>query len=279
MATIKVGIIDDGYPVLDEKFLTTERIEELTTSAEDWGQEESLRELSIKLTGKSRIWKKRIQFSGFNHPQTFKENNDFSSDFLIYDWEYKPVSASTEDFFDILNETSSKIFIYSAYDKIDRIPELLVDDKFAKFRAENRYEIKSKGNDDDTDAIIGAIMKKFEDGEDVIWEGLPIRIIPSRHLIDQEDFWKIKSVVGTETLLGFAQEVKLFNEQSIEELFSKLPDTYFIDTKKNILSSAETELLSMGFGKLQKITALEALKAFTMDKLEEAKEKGYAEIK
>ncbi len=279
MATIKVGIIDDGYPTLGEKFLSNERIDELIRVEENWGQEESLRDLSIQLSGKSRIWKRRIQFQAFNHPQTYKENNDFKSDFLIYDWEYKPVAASTDDFLEILNVTSSKIFIFSAYDTIDKIPQLLEDDKFQKFKAQGRIDIKSKGNDDDINQIVAGIMEKFESGEDAIWETIPIKIIPSRHLIDKDDFWKIKSVVGTETLLEFTKQVTLFNEENIEMLFNKMTDVYFIDAKKNILASAETELLTLGFGKLQEIKAFDALKAFTIDKLEEAKEKGYTEIK
>lgn len=279
MATVRVGIIDDGYPTLGEKLLSTERIDELIRNEEDWGQEESLRDLSIQLSGKSRIWKRRIQFQAFNHPQTFKEQNDFNSDFLIYDWEYKPVAASTDDFFEILNVTHSKIFIFSAYDTIDKIPQLLDEDRFHKFKMESRYVIMNKGEDDNINQIIKGIMEKFESGEDVTWEGIPIKIIPSRHLIDKDDFWKIKSVVGTETLIEFAKQVNIFNEENIEMLFNKITDNYFIDSKKNILSSAETELLKHGYGKMQKISAIEALKAFTIEKLEEAKEKGYTEIK
>lgn len=279
MAIVKVGIIDDGYPTLGEKHLSTERIDQLIRDEEDWGQEEGLRELSIQLSSKSRIWKRRIQVQAFNHPQTFREYQDFDSDFLIYDWEYKPVSASTDDFYEILNATSSKIFIFSAYDTIDKIPQLLDDDKFRKFKMEDRFDIMDKGTDDNINTIIEGIMSKFQGGEDVVWENTPIKIIPSRHLIDKDDFWKLKSVIGTDALLEFAKQVSIFNEENIEKLFDKIQDVYFIDAKKNILSSAETELLNYGFGKLQAISALEALKAFTIDKLEEAKEKGYTEIK
>jgi hypothetical protein len=279
MATVRVGIIDDGYPVMGEKKLSIERIEQLTTPENDWGQEESLRELSIQLSSKSRIWKRKIDFQAFNHPQTFKEEQNFVSDFLIYDWEYKPVAASVDDFYEILQLTNSKIFIYSAYDKIDRIPELLDEDRFQKFRKKERYEIRSKGSDDDTEAIVNKIMSKFESGEDIVWEDIFITIIPSRYLIDNEDFWKIKSIVGTTNLYKFAKKQKVFNEKSIEKLFTEMEDLFFIDSRKNILSSFEGEILNAGFGKMQKISSIEALQAFGIDKLEEAKEKGYTEIK
>lgn len=279
MATVRVGIIDDGYPVMGEKNLSIERIEQLTTPENDWGQEESLRELSIQLSSKSRIWKRKIEFQAFNHPQTFKEEQNFSSDFLIYDWEYKPVAASVDDFYEILQLTNSKIFIYSAYDKIDKIPELLDEDRFQKFRKQERYEIRSKGSDYDTDAIMKRIMDKFESGEEVVWENISIKIIPSRYLIDHEEFWKIKSIVGASNLYSFAKKINVFDENSIETLFKEMMDLFFIDSKKNILSSFESEILNAGYGKMQKISAIEALQAFGIDKLEEAKEKGYTEIR
>jgi hypothetical protein len=280
MTTINVGIIDDGYPVLGDKRLSLETIEKLTTSEENWGQEESLRELSISLSSESRKWKRRIQFEAFNHPQTFKEEVKNNHDFLIYDWEYKPVAASTDDFYDILQSTTSKIFIYSAYDKIDKIPILLGEEKFQQFQQQNRFEIKSKGSDEDTEDIIKSIMDKFNNGEDVIWENIKINIKPSRYLIDSDDFWKIKSIVGVEYLFNYVKHKNnTFDEESIEKLFDEYKDLFYIDSNKNILSSFETDLLKAGFGKLQQLTAIEALQAFGIDKLEEAKEKGYTEIK
>ena len=84
MGQVKVGIIDDGYPVMDENRFSIERINALIQN-ENWGSEESLRDLNIRLTSESLISKKRIRLEGFNHPETYINSNEFDSDFLIYD--------------------------------------------------------------------------------------------------------------------------------------------------------------------------------------------------
>lgn len=280
MAQVKIGIIDDGYPVMDEKRLPPEKISQLVQD-ENWGTEESLRDLNIRLTSEWMIWKKRIHVESYNHPETFITEKQYDSDFLIYDWEYKPTCEPHDQLFEILNLTQSKIFIYSAYDKIDRIPEILDDARFKPFQQANRYEIMSKSSDEHADEIIDEIMEKFKSGEKFNWKGLDLIIRPSKHVIDADDFWLLRALIGSESIIEELkkQDTNVIDETSIQKMFEHSPFKFFMDKTKSILSASNNQLVASKLGELQELPMIEALNTFGIDKLEEAREKGFTKIK
>jgi hypothetical protein len=278
MAQLKVGIIDDGYPG-DTPTMDFDSINR-SLQIDDWDGEEGLRVLNNKLTEQSIRWKKRISFSAFKHPEFFFNRNDLNYRFLIYDWEYKlnQFDRSSDDYLaEIFDQTAADVMIYSAWDKFDHISEMLSSTRFNNHR--DRFKIYSKTEIDDNTQMINHIETVFKQGEHVKWEDHDIIIKPSHYLIDSDDFWKIKSLLGDEMLINYLTKISNeFTETSIEKLFADSKRSYFIDAGKNILSSSKSELLQSGYGELIQLTPLDALKMFGVDKLEEAKERGYTEI-
>lgn len=280
MAQIKVGIIDDGYPVMDENRFSIERINSLVQN-ENWGSEESLRDLNIRLTSESLISKRRIKLEGFNHPETYLTANEFDSDFLIYDWEYKPFCEPHEQLLEILGRTNSKIFIYSGWDKFDKISETLDEQKFQGYREANRYEVLSKSDDKHSDRIIETILQKFQDGEVVKWNQMDLTIKPSKFIIDSEDFWLLRALMGSENIIKFLNEEKtsVIDEGSIQKMFEQSTFKFFIDKHKSILSASNNQLVASKLGNLTELSIAEAVNIFGIEKLEEAREKGFTTIK
>ena len=280
MAQIKVGIIDDGYPVMDENRFSIERINALVQN-ENWGSEESLRDLNIRLTSESLISKKRIRLEGFNHPETFITAKEFDSDFLIYDWEYKPICEPHDQLLEILKLTTSKIFIYSGWDKFDKISETLDEQKFKVYREANRYEVLSKSDDEHSDKIIQNILKKFHDGEVIKWNQMDLTIKPSKFIIDSEDFWLLRALIGSENIVKFLTEEKtsVLEEDSIQKMFEQSTFKFFIDKHKSILSASNNQLVASKLGDLTELSIAEAANIFGIEKLEEAREKGFTTIK
>jgi len=279
MTTVKVGIIDDGYPVMDEKRLSFESITELTQT-KNWGLEESLRDLNIRLTSESLIWKKRIQLEGFNHPETFLNTKQFDSDFLIYDWEYKPTCEPHEQLLEILNLTSSKIFIYSGWEKFDRISETLDEEKFRPFLEAKRYEVLSKSNDEHTDKIMKDIVGKFKAGEEFEWNQLKVTIKPSKFIIDSDDFWLLRALIGSENILKFMKDesTTVIDEGNIQRMFEQSTFKFFIDRKKSILSASNNQLIASKLGELTELPIADAVDIFGIEKLEDTREKGFTSI-
>jgi len=281
MAQVKVGIIDDGYPVMDENRFSIERISNLVQN-ENWGSEESLRDLNIRLTSESLISKKRIRVEGFNHPETYINSNEFDSDFLIYDWEYKPICEPDDQLFEILKLTNSKIFIYSGWDKFDEISKkLLAEQKFQVYRDTNRYEVLSKSDDEHSDRIIQNILQKFQDGEVINWNQMDLTIKPSKFIIDSEDFWLLRALIGSENIVKFLNEEKIsvLEEGSIQKMFEQSTFKFFIDKHKSILSASNNQLVASKLGDLTELSIAEAVSIFGIEKLEEAREKGFTTIK
>ncbi|ONF90886.1 hypothetical protein [Leptospira santarosai] len=279
MNSVKVGIIDDGFPIIAKTKLDFKEIDELTRSEEDWATEEALRKLSIKLISESRLWKQRIHIEAFSHPEFYLQEENLNLDYIIYDWEYKPICEPKEALHEILSNSQAKVFIYSAFDKIDRIPNFLNESKFKKFSEDNRYEIIEKGEEDDKNTILNEIREKFKNGELVNWEDEKIKIIPSKYLIDSTEFWKLTSVLGDRSVKNFiAENHNTIDENSINLMVDQSTYKYYIDEQKLILSSINSPSLNERFGKLQELSMREAF-VFGLDKLEEAKERGYAKIK
>lgn len=275
MASVKIGIIDDGYPTI-EQHISVEEISGL--AVEDWGSEEDLRQLNFNLVKESLRFNHRIQLEAFKHPNFYFNKDDWNWDVLVFDWEYKPETNSHNDLLEILQKTTCPIYIYSAWDKIDDIPTLLQAEEFTPFREQQRYEILSKGDSDSGRRILEKVMHCFLKGEDISWEGIDFRLIPSKYVVDFDDFWKLRFLLGKEFLREFISKEKVIDEGQILNLFSLSRYKFFINRNKTILSSSKSELLESFAGELMELSMIDTLKAVGIDKMEEAKEKGYTEI-
>jgi hypothetical protein len=277
MARVKVGIIDDGYPTT-ETHLSIDEINELTMHCE-WGSEVDLKDLNIRLVSESLRWKKKIEIQAFKHPNFYFNGNDWNWDFLVYDWEYNPDANSDEDLYEILTKTSCPIYIYTAWDKFDDIPLILNTARFQPYQQNNRYKLLNKSETVSEETILKDILKAFQKGEDVHWNDINIKLFPSKYIIDFDEFWKLQFLLGSETLYNYLKENNVIDENAITKLFAKSPYKFFIDEHKSILSSSNNELLVSAVGKLTEISMLDTLKSIGIDKMEEAKEKGYIEIR
>lgn len=275
MANVKIGIIDDGYPTFDHR-MSLEEISELTVK-EDWASETGLQELNIKLISQSLQLKRKIHVEAFKHPNFYFNAEDDTWDYLIYDWEYKPETNSDNDLLTILSRTNCPIYIYSAWDKIDRIPEILAEERFTPFTG--RYEILNKGEKTSEEKILEDVMRVFREGEDVEWKNNRFKLFPSKYVVDMDDFWKLQFLLGAEQLNDLLSKTEKVDEGKIFEFFEQSKYKFFIDAHKTVLSSSNSELIQSFVGQLTELTMLDTLKAVGIDKMEKAKEKGYTEIK
>jgi hypothetical protein len=281
MNLVKVGIIDDGYPAIGEKYFDLDRINTLTVE-EDWQQEKSLKDLNLKLVAHSIHWKRKIQLDGFSHPEFFVLKADPIWNFIAFDWEYglqqseKPVD---QYLLEVLNSTHAKISIFTSYSGIDALPNLLDRPEFSDFANAGRLSILDKTDEKSVKNFLLEVETLFKNGETTVWADFEITIKPSKFIIDSEEFWKLLSILGTQPVKDFIQyESKILDEDAIFELFKKSDKKYFIDSGKNILSSTNSSFLKSGYGDLLSISSVEAVNIFGVDKVEEAIERGYTEI-
>lgn len=102
--------------------------------------------------------------SAFTHPNfyfNYTEENIFSPDIIIFDWDYD-ISIDTEKaLLQILNSTYAVIAIYTGADKKDEIEDILAKDEF-KSHAEYRIHLIEKGEDNSVGKVIKDASDRFD---------------------------------------------------------------------------------------------------------------------
>jgi len=283
MATVNFGIIDDGYPVTGKTKLEFDEIQQLT-SVDEWDIETSLRDLNMQLILKSIHWKKRIHLNAFYNPEFFFTAEKRKWDFLAFDWEYKMQQSgkSSEVYLlEILETTRAKVFVFSGWETEDHISSMISDSVFDRYKKANRLELLRKSEDRSVVKMLEKVTFLFEKGEEVVFENVPLIIKPSKHIVDSEDFWVLKSLIGADNILSVLKEMNsnTVDEGTIQFMFEKSRYNFFIDNHKSILSASNNQLINEKFGELKALSMIDALNIFGIEKLEETKEKGYSKIK
>lgn len=116
-------------------------------------------------------------------------------------------------------------------------------------------------------------------GEEFTWEDLNLEFFSSEYLGTSGEFWKLEFLLGTKEIYEVLKMERLLNKSKIKQLFLKSSFKFFVDSKYNILSSSNSELLCSEFGDLIELSLFDSSEAFGINNLVEAKEKGYLELK
>jgi len=284
MARVNFGIIDDGFPVTGKTKLEFDAIQELTGKDEWDYSETSLRELNIQLVSKSIISKRRINVNGFYNPEFFFNNEIKAWDFLSFDWEYKMQQSEKEPehyLLEILKTTTAKVFVFTGWEKRMHISSIIEQGEFKHFRDNNRLEMLEKNEDDSVNQMLQDVDNVYGKGEEVQLKDSTVLIKPSRYIIDSQDFWLLRALIGSDNILSILKEIQsnIIDEISIHLMFEKSSFKFFIDKQNSILSASNNQLVASKLGELDELTMSEALSIFGIEKLEEAREKGFTTIK
>jgi hypothetical protein len=283
MAQVNFGIIDDGFPVTMKSKLEFSDIQRLT-GVDEWGSEIDLRELNMQLVAKSVQFKGRINVNGFYNPEFFFSNQNNQWDFLSFDWEYKMHQTekdSEQYLLEILNATSAKVFVFTGWEKRIHVSSIIESGEFKRFTEMGRLEMLEKNEDDNVTEMLNNVTNLIDKGEEIQIGDLTILIKPSRHIVDSDDFWMLRSLIGSDNILSFLKEMNstVIDEDSILNMFEKSNFKFFIDKKNSILSASNNQLVASKLGELDELSMSDALSIFGIEKLEEAREKGFTIIK
>ena len=103
--------------------------------------------------------------------------------------------------------------------------------------------------------------------------------IDSSYITSSKDIWMLESLFGEETVIEkLFDSQKIISDTFIKELFQNSQLKFFINTVRSILSSSNSELMENQFIGLKEIDVEEFINNFSIQQLEEAKEKGYVNI-
>lgn len=160
--------IDDKIPVsqvsdyFDETgIITGSMISFLLSSEEIKWEDVAVKDLCDRLRGQKDKW----SVSAFTAPQfyeNFINENVFSPEIIIYDWDYNGVPGSPDSeqcLLEILRSSYTMVFIFSEKDNIENIQHVIEGDLFEGFQ--DRLSVVTKGEEES----INSIFEKFESKE------------------------------------------------------------------------------------------------------------------
>lgn len=162
-----ICIIDDQWPAehypgfIDE----TKKIEEsalkyLYQSHSDWPEEELFKLAKEIIDNHNNEW----TISAFKNPNLYFnhiEEEIFSPDIIIFDWDYGIPFDTDEALLKILESSYSIIAVYTGADKENEVTDIVNDTKFDLYR--DRVRIIKKGDTDAVKQVIEYCNQKFKD--------------------------------------------------------------------------------------------------------------------
>lgn len=161
-----ICIIDDEIPADNYADFINERtrvdqsiLKYLITNHSEWPSD-PLKNLIKDIFQNHEDW----VLSAFTHPNfyfNYINENIFSPDIIIFDWDYD-ISIDTEKaLLDILNSTYAVIAVYTGADKKDEIESILAKEEF-KSHAEYRIHLIEKGEDNSVEKVIKDASDRFD---------------------------------------------------------------------------------------------------------------------
>lgn len=100
------------------------------------------------------------------------------------------------------------------------------------------------------------------------------------YVTSEKDIWMFESLFGEEELIqDLLKSEKILNNFLVESLFKNSQLKFFTNKDKTILTSVNSELLETYFDKLTEVDYKFCLEKFSIQQLEEAKERGHIKIK
>ena len=146
MTTNSICIIDDGIPAEQEKLIEIDLAKQLDANTLRYllrdeikwsAEEENLKSLIEKLIADRSRW----SVSAFKHPDFLMNcirSDLFRPEIIVYDWEFHSEALDEkgkreQELFNLLNESSAVVFIYSGADKAEEIKDIITSTRFEPF--------------------------------------------------------------------------------------------------------------------------------------------------
>lgn len=174
-----VCFIDDQIPVSqffnDTSIVTDIVIDFLLKRTDTKWNDPIVKKLCEKLRYEADKW----SFTAFTSPafyENYIEDNVYSPEIIIYDWDYNfgAGSGSSEEYLlKILDNSSTMIFVYSEDSNIEEINQIVQKDKFVVYG--DRLSVINKGEEGSVEKIFKQIEKKetdnfsFRYGHDIVY--------------------------------------------------------------------------------------------------------------
>ncbi len=121
----------------------------------------------------------------------------------------------------------------------------------------------------------GLRIRRPKGSKPVFWHDMLIYLLPNEYLDKPHDIWYLDSLLGSNRVSRAVKRTRLLDDNTVKKLFARAPFSFYTNSSGTYLVSTRNELTEADFGPLQPIRAIDALKRFSLEILEKAKEKGW----
>ena len=288
---ITLFILDDNIPKIpefveqslyDEK-ISAASLNKLLFSAE-WTGQHNLKQLTSFILESDHFNSGKIEVWGFTHPSLCLDaiEEGLLPNVIIYDWEYgfEPHKQSSNWLTEILISTQAFVFVYSMVR--NEIPPFLNKADFDEFS--DRFQLFLKGDIKSSvfsseEFILQYIVSAISKSNQIKLQGFDISFEENGYLSAPSDILYLEKILGRLALKEKLATgiVKSISDQSIEQLLEGIRRIEIhYDKEKNLLLTADSNLIKKNIKSSKILTANDVLKEFGLLKLREVLEIGVA---
>lgn len=288
---ITLFILDDNIPKTPEyveKSLYDGKLDAISllhlVNTAKWEGHRNLKQITSDILKSEHAKSGAIKTFGFTHPSICltEIEEGLSPDVIIYDWEYGPESNKERSdwLLEVLNLTTAFVFVFSEFR--DEIPPYLNKSEF--LRHSKRLQLFEKGNTSTSvfsseEFILQYILSQISKTNDIKIHDSIITFQENGYLDSPSDILFLEKLIGRTTLVkNLRSKMSTISQESIEELVDSIDTKLLFDSKRNLLVSPDASLLIEKFNPEKKITYLEALKDYGLQKLIEVLEVGMVKV-
>ena len=286
---ITLFILDDNIPKIPEfveQSLYDEKISAASLNrlldSSEWTGQHNLKQLTSFIIESDHFNSGNIEVWAFTHPSLCLDAIDegLLPNVIIYDWEYgsETNKESSNWLKEILNSTQAFVFVYSMVR--NEIPPFLNKTEFDEFS--DRFQLFLKGDIKSSvfsseEFILQYIVSTISKSNQIKLQGFDISFEENGYLSAPSDILYLEKILGRLALKKkLAAGIESISDHSIEQLLEGINIEIHHDDEKNLLVTADSNLMIKKIKSSRTLTAIDVLKEFGLLKLREVLEIGVA---
>lgn len=251
---------------------------------ENWGSLHYLKELIKDIVTSEPYKQGLINLIGYLNPELALSDieNGVTPHVIIYDWQYGQINDlySQKWLMELIEKSKAFIFVYSQIG--ETLPQYLNKKEFNQHS--NRFQLFLKGSKTNSifyseEFILQFILMEVVESGKLKIHGFDIEFSQNNYLKQASDILYLERIFGRLNLLEEIKKVQFsLNNETIGKILDSTNEFLYYSEEKKVLISPDNKSTIDKIQSLQKISFKQVADKFSIQKLEEALERGIALI-
>lgn len=286
-----IFLLDDEFPKIEEfiargvygQAINADDLYHLALY-ENWGSLHYLKELIKDIVTSEPYKQGLINLIGYSNPELALSDieNGVTPHVIIYDWQYGQINDlnSQKWLIELIEKSKAFIFVYSQIG--ETLPQYLNKKEFNQHSS--RFQLFLKGSKTNSifyseEFILQFILMEVAESSKLKIHGFDIEFSKNNYLKQASDILYLERIFGRLNLLEEIKKVQFsLNDETIGKILDSSNEFLYYSEEKKVLISPDNKSTIDKIQSLQKISFKQVADKFSIQKLEEALERGIALI-